>query len=144
MRPLVQDRPGILVVEDERLTAADLEASLTGLGYHVMASVASGEEALAFANDLRPSVVIMDVRLRGALNGIETGERIQRQWSIPVLYVTGYAGDAHQRGYPWILKPFSTRALRNALEELLCAGSLTSSSNEGSGVRALSGKVGEV
>jgi two-component system, sensor histidine kinase len=111
----------ILIAEDERITAADLHASLTQLGYCVVASVASGEEAVARAGEFRPDIVIMDVRLRGAMDGVEAGQRINQQWGTPIIYLSAFLDTdlrerASQGAVAYLAKPFDPEALRCALE----------------------------
>ena len=65
----------ILIVEDQRLIAADLENTLRKLGYVVVGNVASGEDAMGKLDQVRPDLVLMDVRLRGEMDGIHTAER---------------------------------------------------------------------
>jgi CheY-like chemotaxis protein len=66
-----------VVVEDEALVAEDLSRLVTALGYAVVAVTDSGEEAVELANALRPDLVLMDLNLRGAMNGLEAGNLIQ-------------------------------------------------------------------
>ncbi len=110
---------GILIVEDERLTAADLEASLTRLGYRVVANVASGEQAIASAGQFLPSLVIMDIRLRGLMNGIQAGSRIREQWGIPIVYLSAFVDEVQNCGWTCVPKPFTLGALRTAIESVL-------------------------
>jgi len=84
----------ILVVEDERIIAAHLQHLLLRMGHNVVAIVTSGREALDKAAALRPEVVLMDVKLRGEMGGLEAGESIRAQWHIPVIYMTAYTGAA--------------------------------------------------
>ncbi|MGI8743143.1 MAG: response regulator [Bryobacteraceae bacterium] len=111
----------IQVVEDDRLTAADLECCLEGLGYRVVANVASGEQAIASAVEIRPNLVIMDIRLRGRMNGIEAGSLIREQWGIPAVYLSACVDEARECGCAYIRKPFTVGALRSVLESVLSA-----------------------
>ena len=67
------ERPAVrvMIVEDERLVAQDLAGGLEDIGYAVIANVGSGEEAIICARDLRPDIVLMDVHLAGALDGVQ-------------------------------------------------------------------------
>ena len=65
----------ILIVEDEHLVGFDLRRRLSRMGYTVVGITASGEEAIAHANRLRPDIVLMDVRLRGPVDGIEAAQQ---------------------------------------------------------------------
>ena len=81
----------ILVAEDQRLIAADIENTLRKLGYVVVGNVASGEDAISKADEVRPELVLMDVRLRGEMDGIQAAEIIRDQFNVPVVYLTAYA-----------------------------------------------------
>jgi two-component system, response regulator PdtaR len=78
----------ILIVEDAHLIAQGLARRVTTLGYTVVGLAASGEEAIAQAAGLQPDVVLMDIGLRGAMDGIEATRHIQAQAAIPVIYVS--------------------------------------------------------
>jgi CheY-like chemotaxis protein len=111
----------ILVVEDERIVAADLQRRLRRMGHTVLGTAVSGEEALEKAAALRPDVVLMDIKLRGAMSGLEAGESIRTQWQIPVVYMTAYAeakGLAPAQGTQpalYICKPFDEQSVQAAL-----------------------------
>jgi diguanylate cyclase (GGDEF)-like protein/PAS domain S-box-containing protein len=117
--------PQIMVVEDERIVATDLEIRLHRLGYQVPVVVSSGEEALQRAAETNLDLVLMDIVLAGQLDGIETAARIQDSLNIPVVYLTAH-GDAGtlQRAkslepFGYILKPFDERNLHAAIEVAL-------------------------
>ncbi|MBW4538222.1 MAG: response regulator [Myxacorys chilensis ATA2-1-KO14] len=115
----------ILVVEDERVVARDIEKRLKKLGYVVPASVASGEEAINKVAELRPDLVLMDIRLKGQMDGIEAAEQIRADFDTPVIYLTAYADEATlQRAkatepFGYIVKPFDERDLHVAIEVAL-------------------------
>lgn len=112
----------ILIVEDEQLVADDLRETLEELGYKVPALVASGEEAILIADNLRPDLVLMDISLDGNIDGIEASFEIQSRFNLPVVYLTANADRAtlqrakasHPFGY--ILKPFDERILATTIE----------------------------
>ncbi|MFH1969891.1 MAG: response regulator [Verrucomicrobiota bacterium] len=115
----------ILIVEDESIVAKDIQNSLTGLGYTVAGVVAFGEEAVERAGALKPDLILMDVMLKGAMDGIEAAERIRREHSVPVVYLTAYTDDdTLQRAkvteaFGYLLKPFEDRELRTTIEMAL-------------------------
>ncbi len=117
--------PQILVVEDENIVAKDIEHRLKALGYHVPALASSGEEALKRAQETSPDLVLMDIRLKGAMDGVETAEELRRRFNIPVVYLTAYADAATlQRAkvtepFGYILKPFEERELYTCIEVAL-------------------------
>ncbi len=112
----------ILVVEDETLVAEDIRECLNARGYDVPLIARSGEEALQQASALRPDLVLMDIRLRGEIDGIEAGREIYDRFEIPIVYLTAYADDStlrrarstHPFGY--LLKPFGEKQLETNIE----------------------------
>jgi DNA-binding NtrC family response regulator len=115
----------ILIVEDEAVVALDIERRVRDLGYAVAGTAAAAEDALRIAERERPDLVLMDIRLRGIMDGIEAGRQIRSQWGIPVIYLTAHADEATlQRAketapHGYLLKPFDEQKLRVALEMAL-------------------------
>jgi two-component system cell cycle sensor histidine kinase/response regulator CckA len=114
----------ILVVEDEQIVVADLEDKLKRLGHQVVGTTASGEEAVSLAGQLRPELILMDVRLQGSIDGIEAAGQIQRLTGAPVIFITAYAevflkdpSLMHPPGL-CISKPFSIDQLRAVLDSV--------------------------
>ena len=116
------NKPRILIVEDESIVVADLACRLTRLGYEVAGSAASGEEALVLAEQVRVDLVLMDIRLQGAMDGIETAREMCKRFRLPVVFLTAYAENvtfqqAKETGpYGYILKPFKDRDLHITIE----------------------------
>jgi len=112
----------ILVVEDEAIVAMEIEERLTVMGYHVVGTASKGENAMELARDLRPELVLMDIRLQGAVDGIAAAEEILRQFRIPVIFLTAYSEEATleraklAEPYGYILKPFDDREIKSAIE----------------------------
>lgn len=115
----------ILIVEDESIVALDLEARLVRMGYQVVGIAFSGEEAIRLAAQNRPTLVLMDIRLRGGMDGVETAAQIRARYGIPVAYLTAYADEptlqrakvTEPLGY--LVKPFEERDLRSTIEMAL-------------------------
>lgn len=84
----------ILIVEDESIVALDLQMRLTRLGYRVVGIAASGTEALQLAEQFQPDLTLMDIRLKGALDGIETAQALRQRLDAPIVYLTAYADEA--------------------------------------------------
>jgi len=109
-------------VEDERIVALDLATALRELGYTIAGSVSSGEAAVKQAINLRPDLVLMDIRLAGQMDGIQAAEAIRKQAEIPVLYLTAHSDDptlarAKSTGpFGYLVKPFKTSELHCAVE----------------------------
>ncbi len=120
--PCRSRRPRILIVEDERIVAKDLEHRLTELNYEIAASVSSGEEALRAASETWPDVALMDIMLAGELKGTEAARLIWEQLQIPVVYLTAYADERTlneaKRSMPlaYILKPWRPEQIHAALQ----------------------------
>lgn len=112
----------ILIVEDERILAADLEKKLRGLGYCVDSIAISGEEAVRLAQERLPNLVLMDVRLSGAMNGIEAARQIQENTGVPIVYLTAYSDlflrDPSSMQAPGlcVAKPFLISDLQSVIE----------------------------
>jgi CheY-like chemotaxis protein len=112
----------ILIVEDEQIVAADLESKLNRLGYEVVGIAASGEEAIALAEELRPELVFMDVRLQGPMDGTQAARHVQRMTGSPIIFITAYAEifmrDPTLMNPPGLClsKPFSINQLQAVLE----------------------------
>ncbi|MDI6698523.1 MAG: diguanylate cyclase [Candidatus Saccharicenans sp.] len=112
----------ILLVEDELLIARHIEQMVKNLGYQVEEVVESGERAIQLAGEKSPDLVLMDIRLKGQLDGIEAAARIWKQHSIPIVYLTAYADEdtlikatlAEPFGY--LIKPFDEKELLVAIE----------------------------
>ena len=115
----------ILVVEDEAIVAEDLRDLLEGLRYEVAAVVPSGCEAIAKAVELRPDLVLMDIKLKGAMEGIEAAVKIREQTGPPVVFLTAFADERTlERAkaacpYGYLIKPFDQRTLRATIEVAL-------------------------
>ena len=112
----------ILIIENDRLTSFDLRETLRRLGYRVADPASSGAEGIARATELRPDLVILDIMLEGAPDGIETARRIKRIMDVPVIYITGQTSpqifrralETDPHGY--LIKPFSTDDLHASIE----------------------------
>jgi len=87
------DKKRLLLVEDEAVTAMDLQSNLTRLGYGVPTFVATGEEAIRAAAELSPDLILMDITLAGPMNGIEAAEVIRTAHAIPVVFLSAHADD---------------------------------------------------
>jgi len=115
----------ILIVEDEAIVAEDLAGVLRQLGYDVAGITATGEEAIELARRHQPALVLMDIRLAGAMDGIAAAQQIHRECKMPVLFLTahsdpGMVESAQQTGvFGYILKPFDERDLRIQIEMAL-------------------------
>jgi len=111
----------ILVVEDENIVAMDLRTTLTRLGYEVVDTVGTGPQAIEQVERREPDLVLMDIQLRGGMDGIEAADRI-RHLDVPVVYLTAFSDDATLRRaretepFGYVLKPFDDRELQIVIE----------------------------
>jgi DNA-binding NtrC family response regulator len=112
----------ILIVEDEAIIAQDLSQQLSRLGYEVLGITDTGEEAVLLARDKRPALVLMDIRIKGHIDGIQAAEQIGGDGKVPVIYLTAHSDSATlQRAkltgpFGYILKPFEERELETQIE----------------------------
>ena len=83
----------ILITEDEGIVALDLQSTLEGMGYSVVAVASFGEEAIEKAEKTQPDLVLMDIMLAGDMDGVTAAEQIHDQLHIPVIFLTAYADD---------------------------------------------------
>jgi signal transduction histidine kinase len=115
----------ILVVEDEGIIAKDIRNRLEKMGHFVPAVAVSGEEAIKKAAEIQPDLVLMDIILKGEMDGIEAAGQIRTRFNIPVIYLTAHTGEnILQRAkltepFGYIVKPFEERELQTAIEMAL-------------------------
>jgi PAS domain S-box-containing protein len=123
-------RNGILVVEDEAIVALDLKAELESRGYAVVGPADTGDKALALARNERPDLALVDVKLKGAMDGVELAQAFKRELDLPVIYLTSYSDAAMvQRAaqttpYGYLTKPFQAKELQAAIDIALYKSSI--------------------
>ena len=112
----------ILIVEDENIVALDMKMRLESLGYRVMGVVDSGAAALEFLSTSTPDLVLMDIKLKGNVDGIETARLARERLDVPIIFVTAFTDEQTldraklASPYGYIVKPFHERELRIAIE----------------------------
>jgi two-component system, response regulator PdtaR len=117
----------IFVVEDEVIISEDLSQTLQQLGYTIAGISEGGVHALLEIERTRPDLVLMDIKLAGRLDGIQTTAAIRKRWSIPVVYLTAHSDEvmlarAKETGpHGYLLKPFNERELQRVIEGALRA-----------------------
>jgi len=115
----------ILVVEDEFVTGSEIQARLSEMGYDVPAVVDNGAEAIQKTGELNPDIVVMDITLKGKMNGIEAAERIRASYGTPVIFLTAHSDDAtvtkaiRSEPFGYLIKPLDERALRTTIQMAL-------------------------
>jgi PAS domain S-box-containing protein len=113
--------PKILIVEDDNIIAQDLQKHLSNFGYNVVGAVSTGEDAVKNVIENSPDLVLMDIRLRGEKDGIETGTVLRFQHEVSVVYLSDAAdADTLKRvstadPFGFILKPFNERELKTTI-----------------------------
>ncbi len=112
----------VMIVEDEGVIVLAIEAMLQKEGYVVACIASRGQEALEMAANATPDIVLMDVRLPGELDGIDTAKEMRSRLKIPVIFLTAHADeDTVQRAaetlpYGFLVKPFQVKELAAAIE----------------------------
>ncbi len=112
----------ILLVEDETVIAMEIEERLIKLGYNVCGSASTGEKAIRLAEEMRPDLVLMDIRLKGDMDGIEAAEEISEEFDIPVIFLTAHSdNDTFSRAKltgpsAFIIKPYREKDIYSNIE----------------------------
>ena len=119
----MREKMKVMVVEDDAIIGMDIEHRVRRLGYEVTGVADTAEEAIELAADTKPDIALMDIRLRGDIDGIDTARMLKEQFSLPVIFITAYSDlkmrsralDLNPAGY--IVKPIREVELKNTLEE---------------------------
>ena len=112
----------MVIVEDEVIVAADVASKVRKFGYQVVATVSTGEEAIALAREECPDFFLMDILLGGVMSGVETAQRLQTFCDVPVVFLTAHSDEETLKRavsigpYGYILKPFDERDLMTQLD----------------------------
>jgi len=112
----------ILIVDDEAIVSAHLDETLSGMGYEVVGRAYSGESAVEMAKSLRPDIILMDIVMPGAIDGITAATEIRKSVDSAVVFLTAYADDrfigraAAADPYAYLIKPFREQELRACIE----------------------------
>ncbi len=123
MTDLLEAAPSrILVIEDEAIVAADIQDRLETLGYTVAGWGTTGAEALDLARTTNPDLILMDIMLKGPMNGIQAAHLVRIELSLPVIFLTANSDEAVleqakiSEPFAYLLKPFEERQLRTNIE----------------------------
>src|SRR5262249_45442757 len=115
----------ILIVEDDRIVARDIQEQLSRMGHTVVGITPRGDDVLPLTLQLQPNLVLMDIRLEGEIDGIDAAQQIRERCRIPIIYLTAYADDETLRRagitepFGYLLKPFEDSQLRTTIEMAL-------------------------
>ncbi len=118
----------ILIAEDENIIALDIKKRISELGYIVPIIVNSGEMAIEAAGSILPDLILMDVTMKGELNGIDAGIEIWKKYKIPIIYITAYLDEIsigkcqlQNCNFDYIIKPFDQSDFRKKIIHALAA-----------------------
>jgi CheY-like chemotaxis protein len=120
----------ILIVEDEKLVALSIEKCLKDRGYEVLPMTSSGEEAVQRVSQLSPDLVLMDIRLRGKIDGVEAARQIEAHFKTPIIFLTAYSEESTleraklTQPFGYLTKPFEERTLQATVEMALFKSSM--------------------
>jgi PAS domain S-box-containing protein len=112
----------VLIVEDEGVVALSIQAVLKKMGYKVVGIAVTGSEAIALAMEHKPDVILMDIHIKGDIDGIQTTEKLNKITDIPVIFLTAYADDEtvqraiKTRSHSYLVKPYNPRELYSNIE----------------------------
>lgn len=112
----------IQIVEDERILAKDIERQLSNMGYKIVSIASTGQRAMDEASKYHPDLILMDIKIRGPMDGIETAKRVHDTLGIPVVYITAFSDEKTLKRakitepFGYLVKPFESRELHAVIE----------------------------
>ena len=115
----------ILIVEDEVIVAMNIEKRLQNSGYNVTGIASSSDQALAKIEIEKPDLVLMDIKIKGVLDGIDTADLIRKRYDLPIIYLTSYTDEETfnraklTEPFGYLIKPFETKELNRIIEMAL-------------------------
>ncbi|NOZ34713.1 MAG: response regulator [Chlorobi bacterium] len=115
-------RGKILIVEDDSMLCTVFEMFLEELGYEHCGTVASGEDALIYLENKMPDLILMDIHLKGSVDGIETAKQVLEKYNIPIIYISGdndvttVKGSVLRNTYGYMTKPVYKNSLELNIE----------------------------
>jgi DNA-binding LytR/AlgR family response regulator len=118
----MEDSYKILIIEDEMIIGANISQLLENLGYNVMGIIPRVEDVLPKIKDSQPDIILMDINLKGEIDGIELSHLIQKKHKIPIIFLTANSDDAHfnrakmTNPYGFISKPFKKIDIQRTVE----------------------------
>ena len=115
----------ILIVEDEPIVAMEIKHRLEKMGHNICGLAAFGEKAIELASQTTPNLALMDIKLKGKMNGIEAAITIGEKYFIPSIFITAFSDDRtltkirETTNYEYLLKPFNEKDLAGAIERTI-------------------------
>lgn len=122
LQETLKKQQNILIVEDEMIIALMLEQMINRIGHKVIDKVSSGEDAIQAALDYKPDLILMDIRLNGAMDGIEATKKINERHPTPVIFVTGNSDEVYKKRIQeidykdFLTKPVTYQELNKSVE----------------------------
>lgn len=119
------EKANILVVEDENITAQDIKATLEHLGYSVAGIASTGKDAIEKAEKTKPDLILMDIHLKGKMDGIEASKKISSSSDVPIVFLTAYSDNSvierakNVKAFGYIVKPFDEKTLNGVIQMTL-------------------------
>jgi CheY-like chemotaxis protein len=126
----------ILVVEDEPIVGMQLQESLEGMGHHVPAIIDSGDEVLGAVLSHKPDLILMDIKLRSFIDGVDAASRVKLVCDVPVIYLTAYPSKGSQdramntKPAAYLVKPINDKALAEQVDKALRGKATTACEDE--------------
>ncbi|HSP88681.1 MAG TPA: response regulator [Ignavibacteriaceae bacterium] len=121
----MNEKPRIMIVEDEEIVSFDLKKTLEKMGYNVTAQASSGVEAIEKAENFKPDIILMDIRLKNELDGIDAAHIISFKRRVPIIYLTSYGNEEVRKrakqtfASAFLLKPFDEENLKMTIDKAL-------------------------
>lgn len=115
----------VLIVEDEIITAMALKEDLERLGFEVCSIITSAKKAIEMVEKEQPDVVLMDVRLRGEMDGVEAAKEIRTRFGVPSIFTTGYPNEGIKEragiteSYEVLIKPVQSHVVKESIDKVL-------------------------
>ena len=119
------DNKKVLVVEDEFIVSLEIQDRLQSMGYSVIGTASKAEEAIKIATDIKPDLILMDIKLQGEVDGIDAARAIKSNYNVPIIFLTAFAENITLERikkippyYGYIIKPFEEEELQQSIEEI--------------------------
>jgi CheY-like chemotaxis protein len=114
----------VLIVEDEAIIALEIKDRLMKMGYQVCGMASSADKAIKLAEQTSPDLILMDIKLKGKMNGLEASEIIKKRFNIPSIFLTAFMDErpdasADEKKPHYLIKPIIEEELKKAINELL-------------------------
>ena len=117
----------VLIVEDENIIALEIAWQLESMGYQIAGIISRGEDAVQQVEEKRPDLILMDIRLKGELDGFQTAKAILAKLAVPIVYLSALVDDKLKKSLAkeetdtyYLKKPFSEEELKATVSDILC------------------------